>query len=272
MLVDTHAHLELFEDLDDVLRRAKEVGVSKIITIGTSLETSRKAIQIAENFSDSELEIFAACGIHPNDGAEEVENLGLSKIMKSLEEIAKSSKKVVGLGECGLDYFLDSSGQRPVTSDKENEFQRKLFGKQIKLASDLDLPLVIHSRNAWGEIFDLISKTRTRNRKPRGVFHSWTGNLDAMKKAIDLGFNISFSGIVTFSNASEIAEVAKKAPIEKILVETDSPFLSPEPIRGMKNEPKNVRITADFISSLRGSSLLEISDATTRSACEVFGI
>lgn len=268
MLVDTHAHLELFEDLDDVLGRAKEVGVTKIITIGTTLETSRKAIQIAEKFSVSELEIYATCGIHPNDGAEEVENLGLGDVMKELQKIATSSKKVVGLGECGLDYFLDSSGQRPVTSDKEKDFQRKLFNKQIKLAIDLDLPLVVHSRNAWDEIFDYMKQGRPL----RGVFHSWTGNLDAMKKAIDLGFYISFSGIVTFANAADIKEFAKKAPIEKILVETDSPFLSPEPIRGMKNEPKNVRITADFISSLRGSSLLEISDATTRSACEVFGI
>lgn len=269
MLVDTHAHLELFEDLDDILGRAKEVGVSKIITIGTTIETSRKAIQIAENFSDSELEIYVACGIHPNDGAEEVENLGIDVVIKNLQKVVKSSKKVVGLGECGLDFF-EKSGERHETSDKQKESQRKLFSRQIKLASDLDLPLIIHSRNAWGEIFDLISKIR--NPKLRGVFHSWTGNLDAMKKAIDLGFYISFSGIVTFSNALEIAAVAQKAPLDRILVETDSPFLSPEPVRGMKNEPKNVRITADFISSLRGSSLLEISDATTRSACEVFGV
>jgi len=274
MLVDSHAHLELFEDLDDVLERAKEAGVSKIITIGTSLETSKRAIQIAEKFSNSDFAIYATCGIHPNDGAEEVENLGLGKVMKKLEEIAKSSKKVVGIGECGLDFF-EKSGERPIrnsqgkqeTNDKEREFQRKLFKKQIKLASDLDLPLVVHSRNAWNEMFELIP-----DNKVRGVFHSWTGNLEAMTKALDLGFYISFSGIVTFANAADVAEVAKKAPNERILVETDSPFLSPEPMRGMKNEPKNVRITADFISSLRGSSLSEISDTTTRTACEVFGI
>ncbi len=276
MLIDCHAHLELFEDLEDVLIGAKAAGVSKIITIGTSLETSKKAIQIAENFSDSELEIYAACGIHPNDGAEEVENLGIDVVMKNLRKVATSSKKVVGLGECGLDYFLETSDpfgktqgkQRPVTSNDDKAFQRKLFKRQIKLSVDLDLPLVIHSRNAWGEIFDYVKQARSS----KGVFHSWTGNLDAMKKAIDLGFYISFSGIVTFSNALDIAEVAKKALDGRILVETDSPFLSPEPIRGMKNEPKNVRITADFISSLRGSSLDKTADMTMRSACEVFGI
>jgi TatD DNase family protein len=274
MLVDSHAHLELFEDLEDVLIGAKTVSVSKIITIGTSLETSKKAIQIAENFSNSELEIFATCGIHPNDGAEEVENLGLREVMKKLEEIAKSSKKVVGIGECGLDYF-ETGDKRPIrnsqgkqeTSAKEREFQGKLFKRQIKLASNLNLPLVVHSRNAWDEIFEFFP-----NNKLRGIFHSWTGDLEAMGKALALGFYISFSGIVTFGNAKDIQEVAKKAPIDRILVETDSPFLSPEPMRGMKNEPKNVKITADFISSLRSSSLLEIADMTTRSACEVFGV
>lgn len=272
MFIDSHAHLELFEDLEDVLARAKEVGVSKIITIGTTLETSSRAIYIAENFSTAELEIYATCGIHPNDGAEEVNNLGLGKVMKKIAEIAKSSKKVVGIGECGLDYFLETSGQRPVTGSDERELQRKLFGEQIKIAVDLGLPLIVHCRNAWDDIFDLISKSQTLNSKLCGVFHSWTGNPEAMEKALDLGFYISFSGIVTFGNAKDIQRVAQKAPIERILVETDSPFLSPHPLRGMKNEPKNVRITADFISSLRGSSLLEISDATTRSACEVFGI
>ncbi len=272
MLVDCHAHLELFEDLEDVLVGAKAAGVSKIITIGTSLETSKKAIQIAENFSDSGLEIYATCGIHPNDGAEEVENLGIDVVMKKLQKVATSSKRVVGLGECGLDFFLETSGQRPETSEDEKKFQRKLFDEQIELAKDLNLPLVVHCRNAWDEVFRLLTIDDRRSTKLQGVFHSWTGNLDAMKKAVDLGFYISFSGIVTFSNASDIAEVARKAPSERILIETDSPFLSPEPIRGMKNEPKNVKITADFISSLRGSSLSETADMTMRSACEVFGI
>jgi len=172
MPVDSHAHLELFEDLDDVLVRAKEVGVSKIITIGTTLETSRRAIQIAENFSDSELEIYATCGIHPNDGAEEVENLGLGNVMKQLQKIAKSSKKVVGLGECGLDYFLETSDQRPITSKTDKAFQRKLFKEQITLAVDLDLPLVVHCRNAWDEIFELLTFNHEQLANLRGVFHS----------------------------------------------------------------------------------------------------
>ncbi len=271
MLVDSHAHLDFVDDLKELLDRANGAGVSKIVTIGTSIECSKKCIEIAEKYSSDDLQIYATCGIHPEDGKADVGKYG-DQLMSELGKVAKSSKKVVGIGECGLDYFLDSSGQRPDTSEQEKQFQRKLFGEQIRLAADLDLPLVVHCRNGWGEIFDLISKSQASNSKLCGVFHSWTGNVEAMDKALNLGFYISFSGIVTFKNAKDIQEVARKAPNGQVLVETDSPFLSPESLRGKKNAPENVRIIASFLSKIRNQSFDDIVTATSSCAQKLFNL
>ena len=272
MLTDTHAHLELFEDLEEVLARAKEAGVSKIITIGTSLATSKTAISIAEKYSNNGMEIYATCGIHPNDGAEEVENLGLVRVMKNLREIAKSSNRVVGIGECGLDYhFKQETGNKKLeTSAEEKKFQRELFSTQIKLAINLDLPLVVHCRNGWDEIFELLTINHKQLTALRGVFHSWTGDLDAMKKAMNLGFYVSFSGIVTFTNAKNIQCAAKKIQTDRILVETDSPFLAPGPLRGSQNEPKNVRIIGQFLAEHLNLPIGKIEKFTTNNADNLF--
>jgi TatD DNase family protein len=241
MFIDSHAHLELFEELEEVLENAKRAGVSKIITIGTSLETSKRAVLIAEKFSTADLKIFATCGIHPNDGAEEVQNLGLGEVIKQLKKIAKSSKKVVGIGECGLDYFEKTTGA-------EKKFQRILFGEQIKLATSLELPLVVHCRNGWDEIFELLTINHKQLTNLSGVFHSFTGGVGDAVRAADLGFYVSFSGIVTFTNAKNIQDAVNSVPTDRILVETDSPFLAPEPVRGSQNEPKNVTIIGQFLT------------------------
>src|SRR3990167_3713011 len=318
MLVDTHAHLESIDDLENVFLRARQSGINKIITVGTSIESSKKNIEIAEKYSTDDFKIYAICGIHPKDGRGDIERFGLYQCIDTLKQIAKSSKKVVGIGETGLDYRLTSdpstsSGQaKQLTTDptsssqtrlqgasKEKKFQRTLFEAQIQLADDLKLPLIVHCRNAWEEIFDLLSKhnhysssdrirlgsrevstkdmilngefSTSSNNKLRGVFHSWTGDWNSAKRALDLGFYISFSGIVTFKNAKEIQEVAKKMPVEKMLVETDSPYLSPEPWRGKINEPKNVKIVAEFITILRSLSLDQIAQVTSENAERLFG-
>ena len=284
MLVDTHAHLEAIDDLEDSLKRAKEAGVRKIITIGSSLDSSKKAIGIAQKYSSDELQIFATCGLHPKDAKGEIKRLHYNDILKSLKSLALSSKNVVGLGECGLDYYSD-------TTDKNKNFQRELFEAQIKIAVDLNLPLVIHCRNGWDEIFELLkttinfSSSETKGRMEkfstssnnkifnlRGIFHSFTGDWQAAQKALDLGFYISFSGIVTFKNAKEIQEVAKKMPLERMLIETDSPFLAPEPLRGKQNEPKNVRIIAEFLAHLRSQPIDKIIGASADNAKKLFGI
>ena len=270
MLVDSHAHLEAVDDLEGSLKRAKEAGVGKIITIGTSLASSRKAIEIADKFSAGDLQIYATCGLHPRDAKGEIDNLGMFHCFETLKQIAKSSSKVVGVGEVGLDYRLTTDNEQ-LTTDEEKGFQRELFKAQINLAADLNLPLIIHCRNGWNEIFDLIEAKRGPS-SFRGIFHSFTGRLQDAKKALGLGFYISFSGIVTFKNANEIQEVAKKMPLERLLIETDSPFLAPEPLRGKQNEPKNVRIIAEFLAHLRSQPIDKIIGASADNAKRLFGI
>ena len=271
MLVDSHAHLDHVDDLENVLARAKEAGVSKLITIGTSVESSKRCIELAEKYSSKNLQVYATVGLHPKDAKEEIEQFGLFSCFKTGKQLAQSSKKVVAIGECGLDYYV-TSDMKHVTIDKDKVFQRELFEAQINLAAELDLPLVVHCRNGWSEIFDLLSNVKGQLSNVPGVFHSWTGDWKAAKCALDLGFYISFSGIVTFTNTTDIQEVAKKVPIDRILVETDSPFLSPEPHRGQQNEPKNVKIVAQFIADLRGISFAEISANTSDNAQRLFNI
>ncbi len=316
MLIDSHAHLDFVEDLEGALARAKEAGVGKIITIGTSIGSSKKAIEIAQKFSDNDLRIFATCGLHPKDAKSELEKFSLLQCINTLKQIALSSNKVVAIGEIGLDYY--SPGEKRIeTVDKDKIFQRKLFEAQIKLATDLKLPLVIHCRNGWKEIFDLLSNVSgqlssirraqddpefTEGSNVTGVFHSWTGDWEAAQKALDLGFYISFSGIVTFGNAKDVQEVAKKTPLDRIILETDSPFLAPEPLRSgppkltsrlstppfhekrrgrleehnrrvyKQNEPKNVRIVAQFLAHLRNQPINTIIGASADNAKRLFGI
>jgi len=267
MLVDSHSHLDFLprgkagvDDLEGALKSAKDGGVGKIITIGTSLKCSRDCIEIAKKSSSDYLKIYATCGLHPKDAKGEIKNSeSTAELVDELKQLARS-ENFVAIGETGLDYYGS-------TGDSEKKLQRELFEGQVKLARELDLPLVIHCRNAWEEIFQIIS-----NFKLRGVFHCWTGDWRSAKKALDLGFYISFSGLVTFKNAAEIQDVAKKAPLEKILIETDSPFLAPEPVRGSINEPKNVKIVGQFISSLRNQPFEEIANATSSNAERLFGI
>lgn len=308
-LVDSHAHLDFpttsssgglrgasSEELAGVISRAKNNKVGSIITIGTSIECSRKCIEIAEK--EKSLPIYATCGIHPGDGKADIGRYGsVEKCIDEMREVLRSpsitlrtygaqndngrahdDRKIVGIGECGLDYYLVKSdpstklraGKGKVTSEEEKNFQRELFKAQIKLALDLNLPLIVHCRNAWDEIFNIISNLKMKNSKLTGVFHSWTGDVNAAKKALDLGFYISFSGIVTFKNASLVQDTARFVPLDRMLIETDSPFLAPEPFRGSKNEPKNVKIIADFLASLRNVSPSDIYSATAANAKTLF--
>lgn len=277
-LVDCHAHLETLEDIKIILLRAKEAGISKIITCGSSCKWSTKCVKIAENDSGNLVQIFACVGVHPHDGKDEILKLG-DLYLTQLRNLS-TSKKVVAIGECGMDFYEEGE-KRPadtkvlagkqLTTDKDVEFQKKLFLQQIELACELKKPLVIHCRNAWDQILSILEQNKSKLTKG-GMFHSWTGTLEDAKRAIKLGFYISISGIVTFKNAGEIVDVAKWVPIDRLLLETDSPFLSPVPVRGKTNEPKNVRITAQFVAKLRGVSFEEISEATTRNAEKLFGI
>lgn len=269
-LVDTHAHLDFTDDVEGWCQRAKEAGVNKIICVGTSVEASRKCVEIAEKFSDAQLQIYATVGIHAQEGKGDINKFGFHYI-NIMKKIVESSRKVVAIGESGLDYFLENKDKRIRTSEEDKKFQEELFEAQIGLAVELGLPILIHCRNAWEETFSLLS-TDYRLPTPPGLFHSWTGDWGAAKKALDLGFYISFSGIVTFKNAPTVQEVARKMPLERMLLETDSPFLSPHPLRGSPNEPKNVRIVAEFIAQLRNLPVERIAEITSRNAGRLFEI
>lgn len=238
MLIDSHAHLnfpELLEDIDGVLARAKEAGVEKIINIGTNLEDSRVAIKLAEKYDN----LYATVGIHP-------ENAGAD--WNEFERLAKNPK-VVAIGECGLDNKVGLPNQKEV------------FVQQIEIAKKLDLPLVIHVRDAWEEIKNIdLSKNR-------GVFHCYSG-----PAKFPQNFYVSFAGNVTFKKAENLRELARLVPIERLLVETDCPFLAPEPLRGSRNEPANVRITAQQLAEIKNVSLEELSGVTTGNATKLFNL
>ncbi len=236
MLIDTHAHLnfpELMADIDGVLARAKAAGVEKIINIGTSLEDSKIAIDLAQKYDN----LYATVGIHPENTCDDWE---------MFERLAKSPK-VVAIGECGLDNKVGLQNQGEV------------FEKQIEIAQKLDLPLVIHVRDAWEEIAKMdLSKNR-------GVFHCYSGPAHLIPN-----FYASFAGNVTFKNAGPLRDTAKLIPIDKLLVETDCPFLAPEPHRGSQNEPANVKITATVLAELKNMSIEEFTRETTENAEKLF--
>jgi TatD DNase family protein len=278
MLIDTHAHLDFPDfanDLGDVIRRAADAGVTRIITIGTSIESSRRAIELAEKYPA----VYAAIGVHPSYADEAEED-----VFDPLDELAKHPR-VVAIGETGLDYHRLPSEQVAkekqvqvmtalrTETDEEIEAQIRdgaykskqasLFQQQLDLAVELDLNVVIHQRDAWEDTLKII---QPYTGKLRGVFHCFGGTLDQANEALDLDHVVSFTGIVTFKNGAGVREVAAEIPLWKFMVETDCPYLAPVPFRGKRSEPAHTRIVAEAIAAARGVSLEEISDATTETA------
>jgi len=281
MLIDTHAHLdfsEFAEDLDHVLLRAKQAGLERIITISTTLLSSRKAIELAERYP----QIYASVGIHPNSASQEREDF-----RSELEGMVKHSK-VVAVGETGLDYYRLASKQEEsevsqtafgaasfttigneIRDEAEIAAQSATFEQHLELAAAAGKSVVIHQRDSWEDTIEILRKYSTR---VRAVMHSFAVGLAQAQEVVDLGHFVSFSGIVTFENASEVREAAKSVPIERIMVESDSPFLAPAPYRGRRCEPAFVRETAAFIANLRGMSLAAFAAQTTQNAQEFFGL
>ena len=240
-LIDTHAHLdfsELYDRLEEVLENAKKNNVKRIISISTNLNKIDKII----NLSDKNEEIFFTVGIHPNEVLKDENN-------SNYDLIKNISKKVkcVGIGECGLDYHYGKD------SIKE---QKLSFITQINVARDTGLPLIIHSRDADEDMIKILTN-EFKNGPFQAILHCFSSGKELALCGLDLGFYISFSGIVTFNSAKEIQEIAMLVPNDKILVETDSPYLSPTPLRGSINEPKNCYLTAKFLSDIRKSDFNE---------------
>lgn len=283
MLVETHAHLDYPDfvgDFDEVLRRANEAGVTRIITIGTSIEGSAKAVDLAERYEN----IYAVVGVHPSYAEESAED-----VITPLRELAKHPR-VVAIGETGLDYHeLPSSrvakekqvqvlsGALRTETDEELEAQihdgackarqASLFEQQLDLAVELGLNVVVHQRDAWTDTLNLI---RPYEGKVRGVFHCFGGNLEQANELLALGNLVSFTGIVTFKNGASVREVAASVPLDQFMVETDCPYLAPVPFRGKRCEPAHTRLVAESIAQARGISLEEIARATTVTAENFF--
>lgn len=279
MLIDTHAHLDFPEfagDVDAILRRAKEAGVSRIIAIGTNLQSSRNAIHFAEQYP----EIYAVIGIHPNSVREEREDFLLE-----LQQLA-DHPKVVAIGETGLDYHhlpgslrdqeisettFGASSTETVESDLRDDAemasQSVAFEQHLELAATKSKNVVIHQRDAWA---DTLKMLRPYSAHVRGVFHCFNGSLEQAQEAVELGHYISFTGIVTFKNAEDLRRTAASLPIDRIMVETDAPYLAPVPNRGKRCEPAFVRETAAVIAKIRNLTLEAFSAQTTKNAERFF--
>jgi TatD DNase family protein len=249
MFTDTHAHLVfpgLIEDLPGVIERAKTAGVERIISIATTLEDARQTLELARRYDG----VFAAVGLHPG------EIPGVS--MCDLKELAllASESKVVAIGETGLDYYR---------SREHVQAQKDLFWAQLDLARQRDLPVVIHNRAADDDCLEILRQAR-----PRGVMHCFSGDEKFAFDCLEIGLLISFTGILTFKNAGPLREVAKKVPLEKIMLETDAPYLAPAPHRGQRNEPAFVPHIAAVLAEVKGVTVEEVARVTTGNAEQLF--
>jgi TatD DNase family protein len=279
MLIETHAHLDYPDfapDFAEVLQRAHDAGVTRIITIGTSIESSRRAIELAEQHDS----VYAVIGVHPTSDAD-----GPEDVITPLRELARSPR-VVAIGETGLDYHrLPSAAaaneknvevvSRAFQSETEQEIeagiedgaykarQASLFEQQLDLAAELGLNVVVHQRDAWEDTLEVL---RPYSGKLRGVFHCFGGTVEQADEVLALNSLVSFTGIVTFKNGTAVREVAAQLPLGSFMVETDCPYLAPVPHRGQRAEPAHTRLVAESIATARGISLEEIARATTATA------
>ena len=254
MLIDTHAHLD-YSDFDDdraqILLRAAERGVTEIISIGTRVDSSMRAVELAENFPN----VWATVGIHPGEVDEAPDDA-----VERMRALAQS-RRVVALGEIGLDYHHLPEGEEAIAKNKAR--QAELFRAQLALAIELGLNTVIHQRDSWDDTLAILKEFTGR---VRGVFHCFGGTLEQAREVIALGHLVSFTGIVTFKNARQVQATAQDVPFDQFMVETDCPYLAPVPDRGKRCEPAHTRIVAEHIAKLRGVSVEEIGARTTATA------
>lgn len=254
MLIDSHAHLEMKEfdsDRDEVIKRAKDKGVDFIVTVGTNLALSRKAVDIARKYEN----VYATVGVHPHD----VEKSDPKTFDALKELVGENRQKVVAYGEIGLDFFRNISPQKK---------QLDAFARQLELAMELKLPVIIHDREAHEQTLGIVRESGVRC----GVFHCFSGDYEMAKKCLDLGFYISIPGVVTFEKAKAIQDVAARLPVSSLMLETDAPYLTPIPHRGKRNEPSFILHTARKVAEIRKISLEEVSRITSMNTMNLFGI
>ena len=254
-LFDTHAHLhfpDLAADLDAVLERARAAGVIGMITIGTDRETNPAAVALAERLAD----VHATVGVHPHDAA-----AATDADFAAMERLVRESSRVVALGEMGLDYFRDLSPR---------DVQERVFRRQLEMARRLGKPVVIHCRDAHPEALAILADERVG--EVGGVMHCFSADVDVAKRCLDLGLMISLAGPVTYRSARALPEVARFVPVDRLVLETDCPFLPPHPHRGQRNEPAWVAITAAHVAELRGVTPEALGETVTANAFRLFRI
>ncbi|MDE3204110.1 MAG: TatD family hydrolase [Acidobacteriota bacterium] len=248
MWTDSHCHLGFDGVGDDAVAEAAAAGVTRLVTIGTGVETSVAAIEAARRHDH----VYATVGLHPHDATDGVE--GIAALLDP------TPVGVVGVGECGLDYFYEHSPRA---------VQHEVFRAQIDLARRLDLTLVIHTRDAWDDTFSILESGPL---PPRWIVHCFSGGPDEARRALDLGAYLSFSGIITFKNAADIRSAARLCPLDRVLVETDAPFLAPVPNRGRPNRPAWVALVGAAVAEVQGRPVEEVARATWENASTVFGL
>lgn len=254
MLFDTHVHLnddQFKEDIEEVIKRAQEAGVSSMVVVGFDRATITRAMELIEEYAF----IYAAIGWHPVDAIDMLE-----EDLAWIEELS-SHPKVVAIGEMGLDYHWDKSPR---------DIQKEVFRKQIRLAKKVKLPIVIHNREATADIVDILKEEQAE--EVGGIMHCFSGSPEVAKECLNMNFYISLGGPVTFKNAKKPKEVAVEVPLDKLLIETDCPYLAPHPYRGKRNEPAYVKLVAEQIAELKGLTFDEVAAATTENARKLFGI
>ena len=248
-LSDSHCHLDMFDDYSSVIKRAKDAGVEYLQTISTSISDVDKIIKIAEEHEN----VFASIGVHPD-------HVSRRSDIAAVEELEKLTKheKVIGIGETGLDYFREGHNK---------EFQKESLVNHIEVSIKTNLPIIIHTRDASEDTHDILS-----NHTPelKGLIHCFTADVSFARKILDIGFYISISGIVTFKNAVALQEAVKFIPLDRLLIETDSPFLAPVPMRGKQNEPSFVRYVAQKIADIKHITFQEVASSTTQNFLSLF--
>ena len=262
MLIDTHAHLcfpDFSDDLPRIVEQARAVGVERILSIATTLEDARRTLTLAQQYDD----VYASVGLHPGDVPEH--SLG---DMPELVALAKGPK-VVAIGETGLDYYRLKENEAPAIRQQ----QKDLFWAQLELAKERWLPVVIHNRAAEGDVLEILRAHAgglPKDWRPWGVMHCFSGDAKFAFDCLEIGLLISFTGILTFKNAVALRDVAKKIPLDCVMLETDAPYLAPHPHRGKRNEPSYVPLIAETLAQTKGVSLDEIARVTTANAHRLF--
>jgi TatD DNase family protein len=255
MFIDSHCHLTyepLVRNISKIIEDCEKSSVTKLLTIGTNIQSSIKCIEISKEYEN----IYSSVGIHPVEAHIE------SDKKNQLQKLYQSSDKNIGYGETGLDFYY---------SAEEKKCQIDLFEAHIKFAVEDNSTIIVHTRDAEDETLSIL-KEHTKNSNLRVLIHCFTGSMQFAKSLLDIGCYISFSGIITFKNTIEIQEVAKYTPIDRILVETDSPFLSPHPLRGKKNYPENVVLVAEKLAKLKNTAISEIGKKTSDNFLNVFNL